>query len=123
MQNHADKHKMTLDEAIEANYTVKGEAFFVPHYEPAVRYGDEKTYPFIFIDHRSRLNREGRSQNSPWYYSTKSVDPGDENGCTKSILWMAKNLDSKTAISTLVLCLERLKVRSNYGKVSLGNSF
>ena len=80
MQNHADKHKMTLDEAIEAaNYTVKGEAFFVPHYEPAVRYGDEKTYPFIFIDHRSRLNREGRSQNSPWYYSTKSVDPGDEN--------------------------------------------
>lgn len=75
---HAEKHKMTLDEAIEAaNYTVKGEAFFVPHYEPAVRHGDEATYPFIFSDHRSRLNREGRSQNTPWYYSMKDVDPGD----------------------------------------------
>lgn len=80
MTHHAEKHEMTVDEAIkEANYTVMGDQFFVPHYEPAVRYGDEKTYPFIFIDHRSRLNREGRSQNTPWYYAIKDVDPGDES--------------------------------------------
>jgi anaerobic selenocysteine-containing dehydrogenase len=32
----------------------------------------------IFIDAKSRLNREGRSQNLSWYYEFKMVDPGDE---------------------------------------------
>lgn len=81
MIEHAEKNKISVDEAFEyANYTCKGEVSFVPHYEPAVRHGDEKTYPFIFSEHRSRLNREGRSQNSPWYYEMKDVDPGDVAG-------------------------------------------
>lgn len=62
-----------------ANITARGERVFVPHYEPIVRYGDEKEFPLIFAEHRSRLNREGRSQNVPWYYEIKDVDPGDES--------------------------------------------
>lgn len=78
MIEHAEKNKITVDEAFEgANYTCKGELGFVPHYEEVVRYGDEANYPFIFAEHRSRLNREGRSQNCPWYYEIKDVDPGD----------------------------------------------
>jgi anaerobic selenocysteine-containing dehydrogenase len=49
----------------------------VPHYEPPFRYGDEKEYPFVFIDYKSRLNREGRSQNASWYQEFKHVDIGD----------------------------------------------
>jgi anaerobic selenocysteine-containing dehydrogenase len=30
------------------------------------------------VDHKSRLNREGRSANCSWYYDFKDVDPGDE---------------------------------------------
>jgi anaerobic selenocysteine-containing dehydrogenase len=79
MTAHAEKHKISVDEAFQhANYTAKGELCFVPHYEEPVRHGDEKTYPFIMIDHRSRLNREGRSQNTPWYYDMLDVDPGGE---------------------------------------------
>ena len=78
MIEHAEKNKITVDEAFEhANYTCKGEVGFVPHYEEVVRHGDEATYPFIFAEHRSRLNREGRSQNCSWYYEMKDVDPGD----------------------------------------------
>ena len=81
MIEHAEKNKITVDEAFQyANYTCQGELSFVPHYEEAVRHGDEKTYPFIFAEHRSRLNREGRSQNAPWYYEIKDVDPGDVAG-------------------------------------------
>ena len=49
----------------------------MPHYEPPFRYGSVQEYPFTFIDYKSRLNREGRSQNSPWYYEFKHCDPGD----------------------------------------------
>lgn len=81
MIEHAEKNKITVDEAFQyANYTCQGELSFVPHYEPVVRHGDEATYPFIFTEHRSRLNREGRSQNAPWYYEIKDVDPGDVSG-------------------------------------------
>ena len=41
--------------------------------------GDPKEYPLLFVDHKSRLNREGRSANCPWYYDFKDVDPGDES--------------------------------------------
>ena len=50
----------------------------MPHYEEAFRWGSEKDYPFIFFEHRSRLNREGRSANCTWYQSHKDADPGDE---------------------------------------------
>ena len=78
LAGHAEKHKATVDEILEAcNYTARGELAFVPHHEPPFRYGDEKEYPFTFIDYKSRLNREGRSQNAPWYYEFKHCDPGD----------------------------------------------
>ena len=76
---HAEKNKLSgVDEAMQfANITARGDKVFVPHYEPIVRHGDEKEYPLVFAEHRSRLNREGRSQNVPWYYEIKDVDPGD----------------------------------------------
>jgi len=77
MIEHAEKNSISVDEAFAAaNYTCQGELCFVPHFEPPVRHGDEKEFPFIFSDHRSRLNREGRSQNTPWYYGMLDVDPG-----------------------------------------------
>ncbi|MBI5739415.1 MAG: molybdopterin-dependent oxidoreductase [Nitrospirae bacterium] len=80
LTGHAEKHKTDVDDILKAcNYTAKGELAFVPHYEPPFRYGDEKEYPFTFIDYKSRLNREGRSQNSPWYYEFHKVDFGDES--------------------------------------------
>ncbi len=77
---HADKHNKTVDEILEAcNYEARGDLAFVPHYEVPNRWGNISDYPLDFIDGKSRLNREGRSQNSPWYYSFKRCDPGDEN--------------------------------------------
>ncbi|MEK7788687.1 MAG: molybdopterin dinucleotide binding domain-containing protein, partial [Planctomycetota bacterium] len=78
LKGHAEKHKTDVDDILKTcNYTAKGELAFVPHYEPPFRHGDEKAYPFTFIDYKSRLNREGRSQNTPWYYEFKKVDFGD----------------------------------------------
>ena len=61
------------------NYLATGELAFVPHFEPALRWGDEQEYPLVFFEHRSRLNREGRSANCTWYHEHKNADPGDEN--------------------------------------------
>jgi len=78
LSGHAEKHKTNVDKVLEAsNYTARGELAFVPHHEPPVRHGSEKEYPLLFIDSKSRLNAEGRSQNCPWYYEFKHVDPGD----------------------------------------------
>lgn len=80
LKGHAEKHKTDVDDILKTcNYTAKGETAFVPHYEPPFRYGDVKDYPFTFIDYKSRLNREGRSQNAPWYYEFHKVDFGDES--------------------------------------------
>lgn len=77
--DHATKYNRTIDEVLEiCNYNARGEIAFVPHYEPPIRKGDSSEFPFIFIDAKSRLNREGRSQNVSWYYEFKMVDPGDE---------------------------------------------
>lgn len=81
LTGHAEKHKVDVDKVLEAcNYTAKGELAFVPHHEPPLRHGSEAEYPLLFIDYKSRLNREGRSQNCPWYYEFKHVDPGDVGG-------------------------------------------
>ena len=40
-------------------------------------WGDEATYPFVHVDYKSRLNREGRTANCPWYQEFKDLDPGD----------------------------------------------
>jgi len=75
---HAKKHSVSVDKVMEAcNYQARGELAFVPHYEEPLRHGSRKEYPFVFIDYKSRLNREGRSANNPWYYEFKHVDPGD----------------------------------------------
>lgn len=77
---HAKKHATSVDAVLEAtHYTARGELAYVPHSEPALRWGDDKEYPLIFFEHRSRLNREGRSANCTWYQAHKEADPGDEN--------------------------------------------
>jgi anaerobic selenocysteine-containing dehydrogenase len=77
---HAEKHTASVDEVLEAtHYTARGELAYVPHFEPALRWGDKEKYPLIFFEHRSRLNREGRSANCTWYQAHKNSDPGDEN--------------------------------------------
>ncbi|PLX49238.1 MAG: dehydrogenase [Desulfobulbaceae bacterium] len=78
LSGHAEKHNTSVDKVLEAcNYTARGELAFVPHYEEPMRHGSRREYPFVFIDYKSRLNREGRSANNPWYYEFKHVDPGD----------------------------------------------
>lgn len=79
LAGHAEIHNTDIDDILDAvDYTGKGELAFVPHYEPPLRVDDENEYPFLFIDYKSRLNGEGRSQNAPWYYEFKKVDLGDE---------------------------------------------
>ena len=70
----------TIDQVLAAcNYLATGDLAFVPHYEGPLRHGTLATYPLTFIDAKSRFNREGRSQNLPFYYQFKKLDPGDEN--------------------------------------------
>ncbi len=76
---HAEKHETDIDDIMEVcNYQARGEMAFVPHYEEPLIWGDEAEYPFVFVDHRSKLNREGRSANCLWYQELRDVDPGDE---------------------------------------------
>ncbi len=80
LEEHAVKHETDIDTVLSVcNYEARGELAFVPHYEAPLRWGDIETYPFDFIDVKSRFNREGRSQNIPWYYQFKKLDPGDSN--------------------------------------------
>lgn len=75
---HAKKYETTVDDILAVSgYVVRGDAAFVPHYEPVKRHGSVSDYPFTFIDYKSRLNREGRSANMTWYQEFKKVDPGD----------------------------------------------
>jgi anaerobic selenocysteine-containing dehydrogenase len=75
---HAKKHETTPDDILAVSgYLARGEVAFVPHYEAPKRHGSLHDYPFTFVDYKSRLNREGRSQNLPWYQEFKKVDPGD----------------------------------------------
>ena len=75
---HAKKFETTADDILAVSgYVARGELAFVPHYEPVKRHGSLADYPLTFIDYKSRLNREGRSQNTPWYQEFKKVDPGD----------------------------------------------
>lgn len=75
---HAKKYETNADDILNVSgYTARGELAFVPHYEAPKRHGSMEDFPFTFIDYKSRLNREGRSQNLPWYHEFKKVDPGD----------------------------------------------
>ncbi|MFA7270543.1 MAG: molybdopterin-dependent oxidoreductase [Sterolibacterium sp.] len=78
LEEHAKKHQTTTDDILAVSgYTARGDLAFVPHYEVPKRHGSMEEFPFTFIDYKSRLNREGRSQNLPWYQEFKKVDPGD----------------------------------------------
>lgn len=80
LKRHAEKNGATVDEVMkETHYLARGEQAYVPHFEPALRQGTAAAYPFVFFEHRSRLNREGRSANCTWYQAHKNADPGDEN--------------------------------------------
>jgi anaerobic selenocysteine-containing dehydrogenase len=80
LKEHADKYKTTIDDILQTcNYEARGEKAFVPHYESPFRWGDFVSYPYTFIDYKSRLNHEGRSQNCTWYQEFKKVDVGDES--------------------------------------------
>jgi anaerobic selenocysteine-containing dehydrogenase len=73
--------------------------------------GKEAEYPFMFVDHKSRLNREGRSANCTWYQEFKDVDPGDErwDDVAKINPADAKNLGIKTG--------DRIRLVSSTGKL------
>lgn len=81
-----EKHKAATGASLGAvmsacNYPAaaasSGALAYMPHYEaPSIAGTGE--FKHTLIDHKSRLNREGRSQNAPWYYEFKSCDPGDE---------------------------------------------
>jgi anaerobic selenocysteine-containing dehydrogenase len=80
LEKHAEKHQTTVDDILETClYQARGEMAFVPHYEEPYVLGDEKEYPFVHVDYKSRLNREGRSANCVWYHEFKDLDPGDVN--------------------------------------------
>ena len=92
--------RLPLTTSFQASgYLAKGEQAFIPHYEPPKRWGDENEYPFTFIDYKSRLNREGRSQNCTWYQEFKKVDAGDESwdDVVRINLKTAKSLESRQA--------------------------
>lgn len=79
LEGHAEKHETTVDDILETcKYQARGEVAFVPHYEEPYMMGSETEYPFVLVDHKSRLNREGRSANCTLYQELKDIDPGDE---------------------------------------------
>jgi anaerobic selenocysteine-containing dehydrogenase len=75
---HAEIHNTTIDGVLESTlYLARGEQAFVPHYEEPFVHGEESEDTFHLVDYKSRLNREGRSQNCTWYYEMKDIDPGN----------------------------------------------
>ncbi|OJW67682.1 MULTISPECIES: molybdopterin-dependent oxidoreductase [Aeromonas] len=79
LETHASKHGKSVNEVMNAcHYTAEGELAYVPHYEPPFRFGDVEAYPMLFVDHKSRLNREGRSANTTWYQRNRDLDPGEK---------------------------------------------
>jgi anaerobic selenocysteine-containing dehydrogenase len=79
LTKHAEKHKTTADDILATcNYLVRGDRAFVPHYEEPYLWGSETEYPLVFVDYKSKLNREGRSANCTWYHELKDLDPGDD---------------------------------------------
>lgn len=80
LEEHAKKHGVDVDRVLEVcKYQARGDLSFVPHYEDPYVHGDKDEYPLLFVDHKARLNREGRSANCSWYYELKDLDPGEVN--------------------------------------------
>ena len=78
-EDHARRFDVAFDDvAASLGYEARGRKSLVPHFEPPVRTGDAVAYPFVFSQHRSIVNLEGRSANAPLYQKLKRLDPGDE---------------------------------------------
>lgn len=84
---HSTQHAKSIEVIMDAcNYPMTADGVaangdkyaWMPHWEAPGHVGDPAEYPFQFIDYKSRLNREGRSANTPWYMEFKGGDPGDE---------------------------------------------
>lgn len=113
LTEHAEKHKTTVDDILSVcNYQATGEKAFVPHYEEPFVWGDAKEYPFLLVDYKSRLNREGRSANCVWYQELKDVDPGDEP-------WddVAK-INPRDAVKLGIKSGDRIKLRSKVDEIT-----
>ena len=86
LEDHADRHDTDIDTVLDVcNYQGRVDDpeapdAFVPHYEEPYDMGDPEEYPFTFVDHKDRLNREGRSANTTWLHEFRDVNPGDEPG-------------------------------------------
>ncbi len=79
LAGHAERHACSVDDVLEAtHYLARGERAFVPHYEEPFMHGDADAFPLVFIDSKSRLNREGRATNCTWYQELRDIDIGDE---------------------------------------------
>jgi anaerobic selenocysteine-containing dehydrogenase len=79
LAEHAQKHNTSVDDILATcKYQARGERAFLPHYEEPYIWGEAQEYPFLLVDYKSRLNREGRSANCLWYQELKDLDPGDE---------------------------------------------
>lgn len=117
LEAHAQKHSTDIDTVLsECNYEASGELAFVPHYEAPKRWGDRESYPFDFVDVKSRFAREGRSGNIPWNYQFKVLDPGDHNweDCIKmnpSDAAMVGIIDGDTVLVTSVTGSMQTKAR------------
>jgi anaerobic selenocysteine-containing dehydrogenase len=78
LESHAGRHNVDVDKVLEVcNYEARGELAFIPHYEAPRRYGSESEYPMLLVDHKHKLNREGRGCNHAWYVGERDVEPGD----------------------------------------------
>ncbi|QIZ78168.1 arsenate respiratory reductase molybdopterin-containing subunit ArrA [Ferrimonas lipolytica] len=81
LTKHAKKHHVDVNTVVDAcEYSGYDKVAFVPNYQAPIRDGSAKEFPLLFVDQKSRLNHEGRSANSSWYYEFKDVDPGDIAG-------------------------------------------
>ena len=112
LTTHAEKHSTTVDDILATcKYQASGEIAFIPHYEEPYMWGEEKEYPFVHVDYKSRLNREGRSANCTWYQELKDLDPGDEP-------WddVAK-LNPKDAVKLGIKNGDRIKLVSKTGEL------
>ena len=80
LEGHAEKYETNVDDILETcNYQARGDMAFVPHYEEPYMIGEEEEYALVFVDYKSRLNREGRSANITWYQELRDLDPGNES--------------------------------------------
>jgi len=78
LQSHADRHDTNIDNVLETcNYEARGELAFIPHYESPFRHGSDAEFPMLFVDHKHKLNREGRGCNHYWYTAERDTDAGD----------------------------------------------